>query len=578
MNPHTSKRVNDEREKIDLHFSCRHIDLNQSKFHKEHIITLKKHVNGENWLPIGRTEVSKNNPKPDFAKFFELEFFFETKQTYKAELINVEHQNDESGIVLGEVVFDIAEILGSLNNLRVYNLLDPVGNKGGKLIAWADKGSKLPKKLISFNISVVHVPKFRMFSSQNSFLKFFKQTPKTGFQKSNNHDLSMSYDPEWLLISSTTNLKGAQVSFGAFSFKSWKLCGGDLNQVFKIELWKHKSNAAHYLMGKVILSVSQLESQSRFTFDLVEPQSVATDIIISNYKIQDDYDFTDYLRGNLSIGLTVGIDFTGSNGPSIDPSSLHHFKKDHLNLYQQAILSVGEILEFYNHARIIPTFGFGAEIDSNKEVDHCFPLSLDYNRIHFSRFGELFAAYESILNKIVFSGPTFFAPLIQTAIELTRQRFSADPYNYSVLLILTDGLINDLQATIDQIVEASFWPMSIIIIGIGDANFNSMDMLDADVNPLVDSRGRSMNRDIVQFVPFKKFFNQPFVLRQEVLFELPAQVVKYYSMNHIKPREPNSINLNDTALSYINKQSLNPNAPGGPHYPTLDEIMAKSKI
>jgi vacuolar-type H+-ATPase subunit F/Vma7 len=51
-------------------------------------------------------------------------------------------------------------------------------------------------------------------------------------------------------------------------------------------------------------------------------------------------------------------------------------------------------------------------------------------------------------------------------------------------LIITDGIINDMQKTIDQVVRSSGLPISIIIVGVGSDDFESMDTLDADENPL----------------------------------------------------------------------------------------------
>ena len=56
---------------------------------------------------------------------------------------------------------------------------------------------------------------------------------------------------------------------------------------------------------------------------------------------------------------------------------------------------------------------------------------------------------------------------------------------YQILLILTDGIINDMKQTIDEIVRGSALPLSIIIVGVGDADFSSMDTLDADDEPLM---------------------------------------------------------------------------------------------
>lgn len=51
-------------------------------------------------------------------------------------------------------------------------------------------------------------------------------------------------------------------------------------------------------------------------------------------------------------------------------------------------------------------------------------------------------------------------------------------------MIITDGVISDMQNTIDEIVRGSELPLSIVIVGVGSADFSSMDVLDADDTPL----------------------------------------------------------------------------------------------
>ena len=68
---------------------------------------------------------------------------------------------------------------------------------------------------------------------------------------------------------------------------------------------------------------------------------------------------------------------------------------------------------------------------------------------------------------------------------------------YFVLMIVTDGAITDMQATICQIVELSALPCSIIIIGVGSADFTNMEELDGDDGLLRDKNGRQAKRDIV---------------------------------------------------------------------------------
>lgn len=59
--------------------------------------------------------------------------------------------------------------------------------------------------------------------------------------------------------------------------------------------------------------------------------------------------------------------------------------------------------------------------------------------------------------------------------------------------------------TREAIVQASHLPMSIIIVGIGNADFSDMQMLDGGDGILCSPRGEPVLRDIVQFVPFRNF-------------------------------------------------------------------------
>lgn len=59
--------------------------------------------------------------------------------------------------------------------------------------------------------------------------------------------------------------------------------------------------------------------------------------------------------------------------------------------------------------------------------------------------------------------------------------------------------------TREAIVHASHLPMSVIIVGVGNADFSDMQMLDGDDGILRSPKGEPVLRDIVQFVPFRNF-------------------------------------------------------------------------
>jgi hypothetical protein len=110
--------------------------------------------------------------------------------------------------------------------------------------------------------------------------------------------------------------------------------------------------------------------------------------------------------------------------------------------------------------------------------------------------------YQKALSNVELSGPTYFGQLIEESCRLAAS-FKAEGSNtYTTLLIITDGEIHDMDKTLDLIVSASNLPLSIIIVGVGNADFTNMNRLDGD-NGLYSSKGVAATRDIVQFVPFR---------------------------------------------------------------------------
>ena len=68
---------------------------------------------------------------------------------------------------------------------------------------------------------------------------------------------------------------------------------------------------------------------------------------------------------------------------------------------------------------------------------------------------------------------------------------------YQILLILTDGRIHDMPRTKQLIVQLSYLPCSIVIVGIGNADFSTMVELDGDDGILRDDMGTRCQREIV---------------------------------------------------------------------------------
>lgn len=255
--------------------------------------------------------------------------------------------------------------------------------------------------------------------------------------------------------------------------------------------------------------------------------------IFNKSYIMRNLNFIDYIKSGVRIKLSIGIDYTESNLSPNNPKSLHYLGEN-MNDYEQAIQACGMICAYYDYNQKFPVYGYGAFINGQRPANMCFNINFKNNPEIYT-INNVIKEYRNSFKYLQLAGPTNFSPLIQNVNN--KIKAENNPMIYHILLILTDGIINDLQETIDALVEGSFLPLSVIIIGIGNDDFHEMVILDGDNVPIVDSKGLQRKRDLVQFVPFNKFKNNPTNLAEQVLEEVPRQVIEYYSQNNIFPNK-----------------------------------------
>lgn len=178
--------------------------------------------------------------------------------------------------------------------------------------------------------------------------------------------------------------------------------------------------------------------------------------------------------------LIIGIDFTASNEwqgrKSFSGRSLHHINIDpksnrisKWNPYQRVIRAIGETLQEFNEDNSIPVYGFG---DDRTKGHSVFPL---IDESPCKGVDEVLTRYTRTVGSVSLSGPTSFAPIIRKAIEIVQQTGK-----YHVLLIIADGRVeneHDLE-TRSAIVDASNYPLSIVLVGVGDGPWEVMHEYD----------------------------------------------------------------------------------------------------
>jgi hypothetical protein len=317
------------------------------------------------------------------------------------------------------------------------------------------------------------------------------------------------------------------------SFESDLLCNNK-NELIFFELYCPSINKTSCI-GYSSFTLNKLKSN--FDKDCSEKTEIKSKdygdlgMLYINYNTTTKISFEQFVKSG-QINLDIAIDYTESNGKPEDPSSLHYINgKDD---YEDAIKSCGDIIAYYDYDQLFPVYGFGGIPPNENEVNHCFNINFNENP-EIQGIDKIIEFYKRSLTEVKFYGPTHFAPVINKVINEVKDDLEnrKEENHYYILMILTDGIIIDMKDTIDCIVEGSNLPLSIVIIGIGKADFTNMEILDGDEEPLIDSFGNIRKRDIVQFVRFEDFkknnkINSGTELAEEVLKEIPRQIEEYF--------------------------------------------------
>jgi hypothetical protein len=439
-----------------------------------------------------------------FQKFFIMEYFFEKDQPIEFRV---------TGTINGVVRTSLPSIMGS----RAQTMNKQIEGTDGVILEL--KGVSYKKKLTStLNINVN--------LTGSLYGKGLRYTLKSKGNMQNPKN-QLLYSSE--LITPLKNVR--TVNFHLLSMQDIYIApdGNYDSNYLNLEIFdaKHNRKLGEYngalkpLIGMNTTLALSSSTVAKISFDAIK-----------------NYSFIDYLRGGMQINLWVAIDFTGSNGEPSAPNSLHYLGAKQ-NQYETAIRACGDIVAYYDYDQKFPAFGFGGKFNGSQEVNHCYPLNGNMDDPEIDGIDGILKAYRETLNNTQLWGPTHFHHFIDKLNNTVKQDIARENYNtYNILMILTDGIIEDMDDTINALVESSYLPVSVIIIGIGNADFSNMDVLDADDDPLYDNNGRKADRDLVQFVPYKDFQNNGQKLAEQVLEEVPRQIVEYYQHKKIAPGEP----------------------------------------
>ena len=387
-------------ESIKLEFSILHANKGLYKIHAKLF---------DDKLFDFNSDIKRSNKKQKitFEKFFTCDYYFQKEQK-----ITIELTKDQQTF---EIIKTLADIIGSINCTLTHNYL-----RDEKLVIKAEK--------LGNNKDVLNI-KFKV--ENNLFTNVLKKNKFYYAISNENNDLYQSSE-----ISDEGILDSINIPINL------------LEPSYTVSFY-NLSNELLVSFDSTINDI-RLNKKRKINIPLKKKKSF---VLYDHSEITKNFSFIDYIKSGVKIALSIGIDFTGSNGHPLDIGSLHYINGP--NDYERAITACAKIVGYYDDDQIFPVFGFGAKINSpgEEEASMCFNLNFSKNPdIH--TLDNIIRIYHDCIenDKLTFSGPTKFVPLINKVISRINKE---DIFEYHILMILTDGVLEDLQETIDILVDAS---------------------------------------------------------------------------------------------------------------------------
>ena len=541
---------------VRLTLSCRDLpDLDVlSKSDPQIVLSTPRADGAGRHRELDRTEVIMDDLNPSFVHAFVLDYRFESDKALRFTVLDIDDFSRTAtgdGFAgqeqIGHVDVHLGDLVAAGRVERAIQHREGLLRSNGYMIIRAEEVEHA-------GMAVSMRMRARGLDRKNTF---WRSDP---FLVIRRRQAAAEEDDAWATVYRSEVLKGTlNPQWAPIHMALSTLCNGDQRAPLRLEVWANRSNGNHELIGLTETTLEEIPARREYYLrneKMAEKRGASYKnsgvLHVQDVEMIKVPSFLDYIRGGCEVQLMVAIDFTRSNGDPNLPDSLHYRKAD--NEYVTAIRAVGDILAYYDTDKRFPVYGFGAKVPPDNRVSHCFALrdfaggddddgetatpvgaTASQQSVDVTNVSGIVTAYRRALSHVVLHGPTVFHEVMDRASAIARGSCTQSSQQYTVLLIITDGVVSDMDATIDAVVRASSLPLSIVIVGVGHADFTDMERLDADDEPLWShALHRFMDRDIVQFVPFRTMGSGADLAR-EVLREIPDQLLSFMRSQGILP-------------------------------------------
>lgn len=537
------------------------------------------------WLEYGRTETIANTSKPSFTETFTVEATNTENIQFKVRLFDGDSLNSrdlQKCQVIGSTEFELNQL--DSDSFKEFSFTQEDGKSVGVLCLCTVPFQNMMecKKVVCFSVGAGRIAKRNFFNRANVYLEISRELFEDTYHA--------VYRSEVIIKTNTPHWK-------LFTINIQKLCNSNSKTNLLFQIFGHTPKGEPQLKGQVVLSLAKLMTYQKmvkeFNFQKLPSSKRSANsgfLKIYHVSLGGRYSLVDYTTGGIQLNASIAVDFTLSNGqPLTDKTSLHYLRGNQYNEYVYVMEQIGSWVMHY--CKSVPLFGFGGKVHSKEFVSnnrnnyfehsvqntlaepdnknninnnsnndqvadsYCFQISENESNIN-----ELVSSYKTIVPVVEAGGPTFFKDVLKKMFEN-----SIAAKDFSIFLIITDGVNNDESAFEKFLLEMRELPFITIIAGIGPCLFTSTQYLVNRVN-------RKVKRKLLFFIKVK--ITEEKGDMKELYGSVSKTIVDFFIKKNIYPEQ----NTNASTPLDIDFKEIN-YRPGSPMFkpqencPTSDSFV-----
>ena len=255
----------------------------------------------------------------------------------------------------------------------------------------------------------------------------------------------------------------------------------------------------------------------------------------------------EYFKAGIKLSCFISMDFSDEkNIPSLS---------DTKNNYLTLINNINNSISTYTKNNLFYTSIFGAKNtsseqtipDLNQKESSGIPINMVFNSL------------EALIKKKQFlpENNIIFSSLIKKITTDINKLYEQILYNVAFIIVRGNIDKKDKKKTIDAIIQSSYLPLTIFIIGVGKNDFSlTKKIIGKKYN--YSSNGMEKFRDNVFFISLKEdFSNNDEQLISWCLIELYKQIIDFYNLIKFSPKDLNKGNMENINKSFIDYNNAN---------------------